>query len=328
MAGPSTHNVGIGNDHWRPYRHDHQLDDDLEGGGGAVPYADELGFLTVDYLSDLMRFDGRQQRLVLDMSGQHRIFARYPRRPTMSSPSAAEGPTLRGAFIERLVLCVLHHPLGEEIKHLHLSGVGCGDDFIAELCQQTVRHPKQMTPNLEVLDVDTNRLSDAGLLAVVDVLKTRRPVAWQHLRELRVGNNSSSNRVERAFCEAIVERAKWTGCAGLTKFNLEFRNPQYRETVHAVLFQNLDTVRRDRVAGNTLREPQPQVGGGGSSSSDDPITTTADSDDLPDRQGPLLFPYLVPCCRCDFSSSLSPSFLSLFSWMTIRPSQERMGKRT
>lgn len=330
-----------------------QDDDDIEGGGGgcSIPFADELSFLTVDYISDLMRFD-TQQRLVLDMSTQYSLFEKYlQRQPSSSQPSLPSspfdcGPNLRKAFIERMVLCILHHPLGDEVRHFHLSGLGCGDDFIVEWCQQTINNPRLMLPKLEILDVETNQLSDIGLLAIANVLTKADPIVWTNLTELRVNNNINKNNnnhrrrdnmmVERAFCEAIVERAKWSDrhnnndngedycCSGITKFNLEFQNPYYRETTNAALFHNLDMNRRGRVA-----KQQQQLICTGDDNDNKSISDGTDSD-VSDKEGSSLLQYILPCCRFSWSSSSSispPSLLSPSSWArTIRPSPEKILK--
>lgn len=337
MASPTFDRRSSNDDHPCHLRQN----DDVEG----VPYATELGFLTVDYISELMRYDA-QKRLMLDMSGQYDLFARYPqdrpppprtgRAASGASPAAAIRPTLRRAFVERMVLCILHHPLATEIRHLNMSNMGCGNDFVREFCRQTVHHA-DLLPNVEVFNVETNHLSDAGLMAVVDVLLTAGdgPV-WQELKELRVNNNKHhSIKVEKAFCDALVRRKNGADSVGdrsgggvstvgarnkifvLTKLNLEFRNPHYREVVHTILFQNLDSARQSR-----LNKPLDVAMG-----NDD---TTETPTPMYDQENEVsVLSYLTCCCRCDRSSpSSSPSSsstLPLLSWMSP-PSQKSIQK--
>jgi hypothetical protein len=245
--------------------YDHQDDghDDYDVEVGSVPYADELRFLTVDYLSERMKYDTPKERLVLDLSGQYPLFDKYLRLQKRQkdphdgdddgvaaayvsngdsngnwrsppTPNNKTNITLQDAFIERMVFCMQHHPLGEEVKHLDLARSGCGDDFVVELCRVAVSHPATFLPNLQVLDLETNDLSDVGLLAVAHALDPgggsigrcgtggngrcvgdgrggttpTGPVGplppWRDLRELRLNNNRRHGIVvERAFRDAL-----------------------------------------------------------------------------------------------------------------------------
>ena len=70
----------------------------------VVPYADELGFLTVDYLSKFIIRQQEDSKVLLDLTSEVELFRGYIQNVDYED-------SLSSAFNERMVACILMHPL-------------------------------------------------------------------------------------------------------------------------------------------------------------------------------------------------------------------------
>lgn len=211
-----------------------------------VPFAEELGFLTVDYLSDLMVTS--EEGLALVFNSQLELF-----RSFLYQQSDLD---LKAAFRERMVACILVHPLAKQIKVLDLSRVECGDGFVTEFVSQAKQYPDLMT-NVEVFKVSSDRLTGKGLVALSELLECHQ---WPYLRELYVDNNNGNRpyhvTVEQVFARILADPSK---NKNLVKLSLDCRHKAYRENIQKRLFQNLDSSTRQLRLVQTFESEEEEV---------------------------------------------------------------------
>ena len=164
--------------------------------------------------------------------------------PSLTSLELSHDPEIGRWPLERQAAALALLQGSPHVTKLNLSGLNL-TDAVAPALRGVLEAP---TGRLEVLSLEQNDFREAGLLELVEGLRTNTA-----LRELRLDGQKmpTSKRVEEALAAAL----DGAGATGLCKLGLTIRNDAARRSVDASLFRATERARLTRLESAAIRAP-------------------------------------------------------------------------
>jgi hypothetical protein len=158
--------------------------------------------------------------------------------PSLTSLELSHDPEIARWPLERQAAALALLQGSPHVTKLNLSGLNL-TDAVAPALRAVLEAP---TSRLEVLSLEQNDFREAGLLELVEGLRTNTA-----LRELRLDNQKmpTSKRVEEVLADKF-ETLESFGATRLSKLGLSFREDAARRRVDAALFRVADRLRIER----------------------------------------------------------------------------------
>jgi hypothetical protein len=197
--------------------------------GPTVNMTSDGAFLTNDFVSAYLVECAESGSLTFAFQAQSKIFKRFP-----------IGDTKRKFISEKLADTILQHPRANEITHINMANCACGDEWLARLCSRCLEDAA-LLPMLHSLNLETNYISTAGVLALSSCLSS--PNTWRYLQAVKLENQRHliSSRAELELAKALCKSKS------VIRFSLRVRNIWERDQINKFVSRNMDFLRQARL---------------------------------------------------------------------------------
>jgi hypothetical protein len=197
--------------------------------------ASDGSFLTNEYISKFLVEEKDSDALVFAFNGQFRMFQKYD-----------TAHPCRPRIMKKFVDTLLGHPDCKRIYWLNLTDSFLGNDAVEYLCSQCLADP-QLLPKLNILDLETNYITDPGMLAVAKCVE--HPQVWNFLQTLRLENQRHALGNRMAALSSISELSLAKAICrnrSVIRLSLCVRNLRERHKIQGYVSRNIDWLRQSR----------------------------------------------------------------------------------
>eukprot|EP00980_Cylindrotheca_fusiformis_P008330 scaffold1750_cov108-Cylindrotheca_fusiformis.AAC.1 len=207
---------------------------------GAQGFPSDGSFLTEEFIDEYLKEDVERGGLVFDFCNQVRLFKQFP----STSP---DRETIVNIFVYELT----HHPRQHEFTGINMANTGCGNDFWEKIAEAVLEDPT-IFPNVHLINAETNFLTEKGLVAIADLIKSNE--CMRYIQAVKLENQKAllSSKAERALARALCVNIS------VVRFSLRVRNLLEREQCNKYVVRNIDFLRQARrhhkISTGTLKE--------------------------------------------------------------------------
>eukprot|EP00980_Cylindrotheca_fusiformis_P030819 scaffold25464_cov113-Cylindrotheca_fusiformis.AAC.3 len=146
----------------------------------------------------------------------------------------------RDIIIGKFVAQLLGHPRSNEITGLDFSSCLMPDEFLVKMSEEVLKKPKTSLPQLQVLNLESNLLQGAGIVALAQMI--RHDLSWKYLQILMLENQGKTmtSDAETALANAI-------GCSSsIVVCSIRVRGPLEKKEIEDTVAYNMDQLRQAR----------------------------------------------------------------------------------
>jgi Ran GTPase-activating protein (RanGAP) involved in mRNA processing and transport len=185
-------------------------------------------FLTQDFISQYLVLDALDGSLTFDFNNQGSVFRRF----SVTDPA-------RAVIVQKFVDAIVQHPQAHEITHIAMVNTLIGNDWIVCLAQRCLMNAT-LLPNLHFLNLETNFISGAGVIALAKCIAD--PNTWKYLQAVKLDNQK---QMISSDAEDDLARALCTN-RSVIKLSLRIRNTYERRQINKYITRNIEFLRQAR----------------------------------------------------------------------------------
>lgn len=197
--------------------------------GVSVNFTADGAFLTDEFISQYLEEDEECGSLAFAFQTQYKLFKRFP-----------IGDKKRRFISEKFADTLVDHPRAKDITHINMANTGVGDEWLERLCERCLADPT-LLPNLHMLNMETNYLSTAGVVALSKCLSD--PKTWTFIQAVKLENQRQliSSRAELELAKALCMNKS------VIRLSLRIRNLWERNQANKFVSRNMDFLRQARL---------------------------------------------------------------------------------